>query len=184
MEPDYKKLYTEAVERAKSAWGSGAYDDATMEFIFPQLKDSPDERIRKRLINLIMNSVANNEGIYLSEDEAKIYVSWLMRKKEKSLSDEDKAIIEDAIYFIKEYRKIAKDENDFQNAVTCEDWLSQIDPDKIRLPFTDGDKVMLQRIRPLVSCKANGPIDEMSDRQYYLDLLRWIDKVIGIDKAI
>jgi len=179
MEPDYKKLYTEAVERAKSAWGSGAYDDATMEFIFPQLKDSPDERTRKRLINLITDSVTNNEGIYLSEGEAKIYISWLMRKKEKSLSDEDKAIIEDAIYFIKEYRsKVAKDENDFQNAVTCENWLSEIDPDKIRHPFTDGDKVMLERIRPLVSCKANGPIDEMSDRQYYLDLLNWINKVI------
>lgn len=48
-----KTMNNEAFERAKSAYGTGAYDDATMEFIFPQLAESEDERIRKDIINLI-----------------------------------------------------------------------------------------------------------------------------------
>ena len=40
-----------AFERARAAYGTGAYDDATLEFLFPQLKESEDERIREWLIN-------------------------------------------------------------------------------------------------------------------------------------
>ena len=39
-----------AFERARAAYGTGAYDDATLEFLFPQLKESEDERIRKWLV--------------------------------------------------------------------------------------------------------------------------------------
>ena len=30
-------------ETAKAAYGTGAYDDATLEFLFPELKESEDE---------------------------------------------------------------------------------------------------------------------------------------------
>lgn len=43
-------MKTDAFERARSAYGTGAYDDATLEFVFSQLKESEDERIRKKLI--------------------------------------------------------------------------------------------------------------------------------------
>ena len=46
-------MNNEAFERAKSAYGTGAYDDATMEFIFPQLAESEDERIRKEIIEVL-----------------------------------------------------------------------------------------------------------------------------------
>ena len=42
---DYKTIF----DRAKAAYGTGAYDDVTLEFIFPELKESEDERIRKEL---------------------------------------------------------------------------------------------------------------------------------------
>ena len=29
-------MYSEAFKKAKSAYGTGAYDDATMEFLFPE----------------------------------------------------------------------------------------------------------------------------------------------------
>ena len=45
-----------AFERARAAYGTGAYDDATLEFLFPQLKESEDERIRKHIIE-ILNSL-------------------------------------------------------------------------------------------------------------------------------
>lgn len=46
-------MNNKAFERAKSAYGTGAYDDATMEFIFPQLRESEDERIRKEIIEVL-----------------------------------------------------------------------------------------------------------------------------------
>ena len=41
-----------AFERARAAYGTGAYDDATLEFLFPQLKESEDERIMKAILGL------------------------------------------------------------------------------------------------------------------------------------
>lgn len=41
--------YKDALAKARQAYGSGAYDDATLEAIFPELRES--ERIRKELID-------------------------------------------------------------------------------------------------------------------------------------
>ena len=48
---DYEKAYKEALERAKNLLATSvAYDRFTIERIFPELKESEDERIRKELI--------------------------------------------------------------------------------------------------------------------------------------
>lgn len=66
----------EAFERAKAAHGTGAYDDATLEFIFPQLAESEDERIRKALIwhlkadmNFVSNGVTKAECLAYLEKQ-------------------------------------------------------------------------------------------------------------------
>ena len=43
---DYEKAYKEALERAKKLYGCPEYD-AELEEIFPELRESEDERIRK-----------------------------------------------------------------------------------------------------------------------------------------
>ena len=81
-----------AFEKARAAYGTGAYDDATLEFLFPQLKESEDERIVKDLIgglmwqrdnigrlgphddNLILPGFCENVGKHLS---------WLEKQKEQ-----------------------------------------------------------------------------------------------------
>lgn len=64
-----------AFERARAAYGTGAYDDATLEFLFPQLKESEDERIRKEIISAL--KFANtSDGVY---DK---HIAWLERQKE------------------------------------------------------------------------------------------------------
>lgn len=42
--------YKEKLRLAKEALDSGSYDKDTIEYIFPELKESEDERIRKELI--------------------------------------------------------------------------------------------------------------------------------------
>lgn len=70
----HKNMNNEAFERAKSAYGTGAYDDATMEFIFPQLRESEDERIRTNLVALVK---AFGQGKYKNE-----MLAYLEKQKE------------------------------------------------------------------------------------------------------
>ena len=51
-----------AFEMARAAYGTGAYDDATLEFLFPQLKESEDEKIRKWLFDYAIEMIAGLES--------------------------------------------------------------------------------------------------------------------------
>ena len=67
-----------AFEMARAAYGTGAYDDATLEFLFPQLKESEDERIRKELIDMIKECT--------NWPHKKEYLNYLEKQKENSKS--------------------------------------------------------------------------------------------------
>lgn len=55
---DYEKKYNEALERMKS-WVKGEHPECfteaqkAAEFIFPELKESEDEKIRKALLEMV-----------------------------------------------------------------------------------------------------------------------------------
>ena len=74
---DYENIFN----RAKAAYGTGAYDDATLEFIFPELAESEDERIRKEIIDIVEAYRANcvYEGTHKFDD----CLAWLERQKEQ-----------------------------------------------------------------------------------------------------
>ena len=73
--------YEKALEKARSAYGTGAYDDATLEFLFPQLKESEDERIRKEIISIVKAYRENciDEGTHRFDD----CLVWLEKQKEQ-----------------------------------------------------------------------------------------------------
>ena len=66
-----------AFEKARAAYGTGAYDDATLEFLFPQLRESEDERMRQ----LIYSSI-NNDMPIASPKNKELALSWLEKQKE------------------------------------------------------------------------------------------------------
>ena len=91
----------EAFERAKAAHGTGAYDDATLEFIFPGLLESEDERIRKELVAFFIE-VRNREGNegYWHDLKVANILAYLEKQKEQNPAewgDEDKRMIGDLI---------------------------------------------------------------------------------------
>lgn len=49
------KAYDEALERAKEHYHAGCFAPAMLERIFPELKESEDERTRKELLGFIKN---------------------------------------------------------------------------------------------------------------------------------
>lgn len=69
----------EAFERARSAYDTGAYDDATLEFVFPQLKESEDERIINQLITLVDST---GEVLLIPTNKEEL-IAYLEKQKEK-----------------------------------------------------------------------------------------------------
>ncbi len=70
--------YKEKLRLAKEALDSGSYDKKTIEYLFPELKESEDERIRKSIIKLLQR------GGYMSpEDKTKAF-AWLEKKGEQT----------------------------------------------------------------------------------------------------
>ena len=78
-------------------------------------------------------------------------IKWLRSispQQKQECGEEDMAIIDDAIYFLREYRKsLAKNEGDFQNAVTCEEWLKKLAPKRM----DKQDKEMLNVVLKVIN---------------------------------
>lgn len=75
---DYEKLYNEALKRAKGICNVPDQDDITiarMEYLFPELKESKDEKIRKALVRFHKSTI-DVDGIK-GED----ILSWLEKQK-------------------------------------------------------------------------------------------------------
>ena len=95
----FEKAYKEALEKAKARYdknptdGYVGYTNQILEEIFPELKESEDELIRKRLINLIKELAANKEAIhtggYFVDGQDKKYISYLEKQKERGPLSKD-----------------------------------------------------------------------------------------------
>lgn len=92
MNLDYEKRYKEALENASIAYkDEDKHLKATLERIFPELKESEDERIRKELIAHFRNTRCVTE-----EGAEKIaqWVAWLENqgKKQYMWTDNDRVM--------------------------------------------------------------------------------------------
>ena len=85
---DYEKKYKEALERMKS-WAKGEHPECfseaqkTAEFIFPELKESEDERIRKSLINFLKSPFVNEN---ITDKKVAPWIAWLEKQGNKSVN--------------------------------------------------------------------------------------------------
>lgn len=88
---DYKKRYKEALEKAKKLYGKYCINNV-LEDLFPELKESEDDRIVRCLLNYF-NHVRYN-GLDLKDTDVDEVIAWLKKqgKEEyvlKSFRDED-----------------------------------------------------------------------------------------------
>ena len=80
---DYEKLYKEALERAREIHGKErvtGMELVTCEEIFPQLKESEDERIRKEIIAYldVQDAISNRK-----DGDFKDWIAWLEQRGEQ-----------------------------------------------------------------------------------------------------
>ena len=80
---DYKKEYEQAIERAKGIYNETIVPTptakGTCEYIFPELKESEDESIRKELIQYLKDYPNLPNGNYSRSD----FSAWLEKQDEK-----------------------------------------------------------------------------------------------------
>ena len=89
-EKDYKKLYEDVVALAKDGLKDGLYlsqsAKAVTEFLFPQLKETEEEKARKGLVRFLINF---NNGCYSKPSETEIdsWIKWIDEKCEQKPTD-------------------------------------------------------------------------------------------------
>lgn len=90
-EKDYKKLYEDVLERAKNGLKDKNYylsqtAKEVTEYLFPQLKETEDEKVRKNLTRFLINF---NNGCYSrpSENEIDSWIKWIDKKCEQKSND-------------------------------------------------------------------------------------------------
>ena len=140
-EKEKAQAYDEALKKASAAYkDEDRHLKATLERIFPELKESEDEKIRKEIISILRNTYWTSNKNRFNE-----LVAWLekQRDKDKLIQDlgeykvkytqevlekyvnsmsnkDDERLRKTAIAFLKDFA-----EQGYENAVECIDWLEK-----------------------------------------------------------
>ena len=80
---DYEKEYKRVFQFAQRCYGGNRNTDAALEYMFPQLKEEPEEKIRKRLINLTKCSARFIYELQREGLDPKEVREYLERQEEK-----------------------------------------------------------------------------------------------------
>ena len=163
--------YEKAFGRAKSAYGTGAYDDATLEFIFPQLAESEDERIRRTLVEYFGPEVQLDfvRGVPIRKIR-----DWLEKQKEQKpvQSNAEKEYVRTLKSLISDFLR-GKEDVDRKYYQQIFDWLDGRHIEQKPAEWSEEDENKRQRIIKVIEAadsdwvlqKAYGP---------YGDLINWL----------
>jgi len=92
---DYKEKYEQALERAKKLYEQGTITES-LGYVFPELQESKDERIRNFLIDFIKICTwteKKDQGWPSRED----CLAWLEKQSEKKPAEDAKALDADKV---------------------------------------------------------------------------------------
>lgn len=82
----------ERLRLAKEALDSGSYDRETIEYIFPELQESEDEKIRKAIVEFFELQDDNTTYSFIPKKDI---LAWLEKQAPKNKTALDKAIEEE-----------------------------------------------------------------------------------------
>ena len=81
---DYEKKYKDAFKKAREYKSKGYFlINSALESIFPELKESEDERIRKGIIQYLEQSQFGEEHYLIDDDIVRGYIVWLEKQKQE-----------------------------------------------------------------------------------------------------
>lgn len=127
---DYEQKYKNALKRAKKLYEKGTITES-IGYIFPELKESEDERIRKAI--LIYLDWLDGRKDYAPRGEYSIgeMINWLVKQgKNHTWTEEDEIGYNDTMFAIEKARLVAEDEYDMGNLWYAERWLKSLKGNK------------------------------------------------------
>lgn len=112
---DYEKKYKEALERARNIrFGNtnSALANVVCEEIFPEIRESEDEMIRKEMIS-IFSKFEESYTLYGDKYDYKKWVAWLEKQGDQkpTWSDDDEKMMQ----LIHKYVKASASNFDYEN---------------------------------------------------------------------
>lgn len=131
---DYKKKYEEALDRARTfnqRWQGIEVTDSELTFkelkeIFPELKESEDERIIKAIIEFVKQNKSFTHCKGVSKDDC---LTWLEKQGEQksTWSEDDFSILDSIICVVEEWEDSqSEEEKKYYGASTKSDWLKSL----------------------------------------------------------
>lgn len=140
---DYEKAYKEALERAKT-YHTNKSGASLVEYIFPELKESEDEKI----INRIKSAVE----AYWSDEPLDEILRWLEKQKPE-WSEEDKEMLSACIRIFERIGDgdLIKGNKDDANKYIS--FLKFLRPQKHWKPSEEHLKALMDSIQGLYACK-------------------------------
>lgn len=128
-------MYEDALERAKGIYNENP-SSSTAKFvcgqIFPEIKESEDERIRKEIINYLSNELHNVKQLTPRTNEFEAWIAYLEKQKEKQPAEwnkDDELHLQNAI--------LAAEKEWGADSRTAE-WLKAIHPHPAKSPLAEG----------------------------------------------
>ena len=141
----YEKKYKEALERMKS-WAKGEHPECfteaqkTAEFIFPELKESDDDRIRKEILAFINRKKSLGSVNPEELGKSNSWIAWLEKQGKK---DEEILILKDQIESlhaaIKALKETHRIELEKQDEKTSDKIVEKARTEKQRVLLTETD---------------------------------------------
>lgn len=87
---NYEKKHKEEVVRATQLWECGDITRENLEYIFPELKESEDDKIRKAIIHYLNDSIGEGFPVIPKKDKIIRWIEWLEEQKEEEKKEEKK----------------------------------------------------------------------------------------------
>ena len=194
-EKEKVKAYDEAIERVKKSYGNGI-----TEGIFPELKESDDEKMRNFIINELACLRATNEKDSDRYEELTNAIAWLEKQRDKDKliqelgeykvkytqevlekyvnnmsNKDDERLRKTTIAFLKDFA-----EQGYENAVECIDWLENQGKEEYGglKSFKDED---VRKFMQYIEKQAKAYEFNLPNRSYDIyafakDLLVWLER--------
>ena len=108
---DYEKKYKETLNRAREIHRNEDEKRSDMEWLFPELKESEDEKIRKALIKGVESCKASGWTNFGNNVDIDVVLAWLKEQGKQKPIDYNKELKkcrENPLYFFDKYVKLEK----------------------------------------------------------------------------
>ena len=159
---DYKEKYEDILDLAKKMYDAGTYDAQTIERLFPELKCTADERIRKALISCV-NKIFEEYSVFEHTTKENI-LAWINKQEHIDWSEYDERNYTDLRIFIQCFVEDERIINRWLN------WLESLRPKSNWKPSDD----QLSVVKHVVEHVPLSVTDKNDMYSLYVDLQKLI----------